>query len=44
MSDCSILTFRIDTVGKSKFYYSDSHDNKSRSYALTNLSLEYQTY
>ena len=34
--------FRIDTVGKSKFYYSDSHDNKSRSYALTNLSLGYQ--
>jgi len=33
---------RIDTVGKSKFYYSDSHDNKSRSYALTNLSLGYQ--
>ena len=33
---------RIDTVGKSKFYYSDSHDNKSRSYALTNLSLGYK--
>ena len=33
---------RIDTTGKSNFYYSDSHDNKSRSYVLTNLSLGYQ--
>ena len=33
---------RIDTAGKSNFYYSDSHDNKSRSYSLTNLSLGYQ--
>ena len=33
---------RIDTTGKSDFYYSDSHDNKSRSYVLTNLSLGYQ--
>ena len=33
---------RIDTVGKSNFYYSDSHNNKSRSYSLTNLSLGYQ--
>ena len=33
---------RIDTAGKSNFYYSDSHNNKSRSYALTNLSLGYQ--
>ena len=33
----------IDTAGKSSFYYSDSHDNKSRSYLLTNLSLGYQS-
>ena len=33
---------RIDTAGKSNFYYSDSHNNKSRSYSLTNLSLGYQ--
>jgi len=33
---------KIDTVGKSNFYYSDSHDNKSRSYVLTNLSFGYQ--
>ena len=28
----------LDLVGKSSFYYSDSHDNQSKSYALTNLS------
>ena len=36
------LFLRVDTAGKSSFYYSDSHDNKSRSYLLTNLSLGYQ--
>ena len=33
---------RLDVVGKSSFYYSDSHTNKSRSYSLTNLSTGYQ--
>ena len=33
---------RLDVVGKSSFYYSDSHANKSRSYSLTNLSTGYQ--
>jgi len=33
---------RLDVTGKSSFYYSDSHDNKSKSYSLTNLSLGYQ--
>ena len=28
----------LDLVGKSSFYYSDSHDNQSKSYALANLS------
>ena len=36
------IFLKIDTVGQSSFYYSDSHDNKSRSYLLTNLSLGYQ--
>ena len=36
------IFLKIDTVGQSNFYYSDSHDNKSRSYLLTNLSLGYQ--
>ena len=31
----------LDLVGKSSFYYSDSHDNQSKSYALTNLSYNY---
>ena len=31
----------IDFTGKSSFYYSDSHDNKSKSYVLTNLNLGY---
>ncbi len=34
---------KMDIAGKSSFYYSDSHDNKSRSYLLTNLSLGYQS-
>ena len=33
---------RLDVTGKSSFYYSDSHDNQSKSYSLTNLSLGYQ--
>ena len=33
---------RLDVTGKSSFYYSDSHDKKSQSYSLTNLSLGYQ--
>ena len=31
----------IDIVGKSSFYYSDSHNNKSKSYSLTNISYDY---
>ena len=31
----------IDITGKSAFYYSDSHNNKSQSYALTNFSYDY---
>ena len=31
----------IDIVGKSSFYYSDSHNNKSKSYALTNINYGY---
>src|SRR5210317_288589 len=31
----------IDTVGKSSFYYSDSHDNQSKPYSLTNISYKY---
>ncbi len=33
----------IDLVGKSEFYYSDSHNNKSKSYSLTNISYEFLT-
>ena len=33
----------IDFVGKSEFYYSDSHNNKSKSYSLTNISYEFLT-
>ena len=29
----------LDLVGKSSFYYSDSHDNQSKSYALANYKL-----
>ena len=35
----SILS--IDVVGKSSFYYSDSHNNKSKSYSLTNINFDY---
>ena len=31
----------IDVSGKSSFYYSDSHNNKSKSYKLTNISYGY---
>jgi len=31
----------INLVGKSDFYYSDSHNNKSKSYALTNINYSY---
>tara|TARA_Y100001970_G_scaffold172813_1_gene211199 strand:- start:2054 stop:4078 length:2025 start_codon:yes stop_codon:yes gene_type:complete len=31
----------IDLVGKSSFYYSDSHNNKSKSYSLTNINFDY---
>ena len=31
----------IDLVGKSSFYYSDSHDNQSSSYSLTNINYDY---
>ena len=35
------LYLKIDINGKSSFYYSDSHDNKSKSYELVNLTLGY---
>ena len=35
------LEFILDLTGKSDFYYSDSHDNKSDSYVLTNMNLAY---
>ena len=38
-SEQSNLSF--DIVGKSSFYYSDSHDNKSKSYFLTNINYSY---
>jgi len=31
----------LDVVGKSSFYYSDSHNNKSESYFLTNINYSY---
>src|SRR6056300_611892 len=31
----------FDLVGKSSFYYSDSHNNRSKSYFLSNLSYSY---
>jgi outer membrane receptor for monomeric catechols len=31
----------IDLAGKSSFYYSDSHDNQSKSYSLTNINYDY---
>ena len=32
---------KLDINGKSSFYYSDSHDNQSKSYKLTNLTFGY---
>ena len=32
---------KFDINGKSSFYYSDSHDNKSKSYQLLNINLGY---
>ncbi len=32
----------LDVTGKSSFYYSDSHNNKSRSYSLANISYGYR--
>ncbi len=37
------LTFRANVEGKDEFYFSNSHNEKSASYALTNASLEYRT-
>jgi len=31
----------LDVVGKSSFYYSDSHNNQSKSYSLTNINFDY---
>ena len=39
LSDKAYLS--LDVVGKSSFYYSDSHDNKSKSYSLTNINYQY---
>jgi len=39
ISDKSFLS--VDVVGKSSFYYSDSHNNKSKSYSLSNISYDY---
>jgi outer membrane receptor protein involved in Fe transport len=38
-SEKSNLSF--DMVGKSSFYYDDSHDNKSKSYSITNINYSY---
>ena len=35
------LYLKIDINGKSSFYYSDSHNNKSKSYQLVNLTFGY---
>ena len=35
------LELMLDVTGKSDFYYSDSHDNTSDDYLLTNLNLVY---
>lgn len=35
-------TFRANVEGKDEFYFSNSHNAKSGSYAITNASLEYQ--
>ena len=39
LSDKAYLS--LDVVGKSSFYYSDSHNNKSKSYQLVNLIFGY---
>ena len=36
------IYFGMDVNGKSDFYYSDSHDNKSSSYTLANLVIGYE--
>ena len=36
------IYFGFDISGKSDFYYSDSHDNKSSSYSLANLVMGYK--
>ena len=38
----SYWTLRANIEGKDEFYFSNSHDAKSGSYAITNASLEYQ--
>lgn len=35
-------TFRANIEGKDEFYFSNSHNEKSGSYAITNASLQYQ--
>ena len=35
------LYLKLDINGKSSFYYSDSHNNKSKSYQLVNLIFGY---
>ncbi|PHS23078.1 MAG: TonB-dependent receptor [Methylophaga sp.] len=35
-------TFRVNLEGKDDFYFSNSHNEKSRSYALVNSSLDYK--
>ena len=37
------LTFNANVEGKDEFYFSNSHNAESNSYALTNASLEYRT-
>ena len=36
------IYFGMDINGKSDFYYSDSHDNKSSSYTLANMVIGYE--
>lgn len=35
-------TFRSNIEGKDEFYYSNSHNSKSKSYVLTNASIDYR--
>src|SRR5690606_31031255 len=35
------LQIRLETDGRDEFYFSDSHDQKSKSYALVHASLNY---